>query len=752
MGVPLAVLGPATGPYDDPKAWALPILVGGTALAWLLAQLRAPAGSRPARACGTRVLGWIVAAYGAWWVLTTIVSIAPGQSLLGNFGRGLGLAAVGSAVLLFPLVRAECRTAPAVRILIDAALLGSAPVCALALGQALGWDPLPRAWDPAVATLTVRSTFGQHIFLGSYLVALIPLAVARIEWALGEWRDGALAPRRGGGRRLAELAAAAAWVAGAVALVGAAAWVPAAWWLLVPWGVAGGVAWSWRAGAGRPARADALDIALLATLLLAQLAVVVLAQARGAFLGMLVGLGVTDFAFLARRRARRTLAAASAALAGVALLIALLNVPGAPVGPLRSAPLLNRLSDIANVRVGTPSWFRVQVWRGVGDGWRRQLAGEELIPGAPRMRSAVGYGLETQLVTLDRLALPWLGVLRVRIEDWHAQYLVDRAHNIALEHLVTGGLVAVALWALLVAALAARGIAAIRAAATPGERAVRIGALGTVAAHVAESQVGIVTPMPLALFWIAAALLTGPPWTAAEPIGAPPAPRRRARWIAATATATAVVLVVAWLETAWLLASVAYADGTRHGMASQFGPAYERFARARQLAPWLALPSEALAYTALRMAAVEPDPPRRARLLAEAEAVLADERRRGGAGGTYWTLSAQVAFAQARGGDRSKLSASLDAFEQATRLRPADGQLLAQRAWALLESGDAARARALAEQAVGLGRGDRLWLAWAVLARSARALGDGASAEHAAARARRAAPAEAQPLIRELLS
>ena len=50
----------------------------------------------------------------------------------------------------------------------------------LPLPKAIGWDPLPESWDPAVARLTVRSTLGQHIFLGSYLVILIPLAVGRL--------------------------------------------------------------------------------------------------------------------------------------------------------------------------------------------------------------------------------------------------------------------------------------------------------------------------------------------------------------------------------------------------------------------------------------------------------------------------------------------------------------------------------------------------------------------------------------------
>ena len=30
--------------------------------------------------------------------------------------------------------------------------------------------------------------FGQHIFLGSYLALLVPLAAARLEWAWRGWR------------------------------------------------------------------------------------------------------------------------------------------------------------------------------------------------------------------------------------------------------------------------------------------------------------------------------------------------------------------------------------------------------------------------------------------------------------------------------------------------------------------------------------------------------------------------------------
>ena len=248
---------------------------------------------------------------------------------------------------------------------------------------------------------------------------------------------------------------------------------------------------------------------------------------------MVAGLSVTAFALLARRRAWKALASVAAVLVAVALFVALLNVPTSPLAALRATPLLSRLSYLADVRHGTPGWFRLQVWQGTLDGWRRQLEGEALIPGlSPHVRSLVGYGLETQLLTLDRLALPNLGVLRARGEGWTGQYLADRAHNIVLDHLLTSGLIGVGLWALVTGALLVNGVARARAATAPGEMAVRVGAIGALVAHLVEAQVGIVTPVPLALFWIAGALCTMPAWSVHDDRtgggGAPGAVDRRA--------------------------------------------------------------------------------------------------------------------------------------------------------------------------------------------------------------------------------
>jgi len=739
LGVPLAVLGNAMGPYDDPKAWALPILVALTGLAWLASRRQAIDPADDASDARARVLRWMLLACLAWSAITTLTSVAPAQSVVGTFGRGMGLLTVASATLLFVLVQSECRTPGALRRLVDVVLFGSVPVGLLALSQAARWDPLPRVWDPAVASMTVRSTFGSHIFLGSYLVMIIPLTAARLAWAWREWR-GAGSPRPALTRAVwLRGLVATAWIAGALVLVGLAFDSAILGWALVPWGIVGAAAWA--RGIDRAAQtADGVvTISLLAGLLAAHVLVVVLSRGRGAFIGMLVGLSATSFALLIRSRAWKTLTAAAIALVGIVAFLVLLNWPGSPVAALGQLRLLGRLSTIANFERGSPTAVRLDVWRGIADGWSRQLRGEELIAGlSPRIRSLIGYGLDSQLVVLEPLTLPFVGVYHASGEGWQAHYVFDRAHSVLLDHLVTEGLIGAALWVVFIGGVVVVGASRLRTGATGPEATIRIGALGAVLGHVTDGMVGIVTPMSLALFFLAAALSSRTSW---RPLSGPTLPRSdrsRRWWTTAMVSAALLVLVVAWVNTRWLLASVAYADGVRHGIAGRLGDAYRDFQRSISLTPWLPLPAEAAAYAGLRLAAGESDPARRLAILGAAETAVAEARRHAMGGAGSWTLTAQIAFAEARAGRQDRLAVSRDAFAAALRLRPGDATLLAQSGWIWLESGDAMRARLAAEQA--LARHPEEWLAWGVLARASRQLGNGLEAERAAAKAHALVP------------
>jgi Tfp pilus assembly protein PilF len=84
------------------------------------------------------------------------------------------------------------------------------------------------------------------------------------------------------------------------------------------------------------------------------------------------------------------------------------------------------------------------------------------------------------------------------------------------------------------------------------------------------------------------------------------------------------------------------------------------------------------------------------------------------------------------------------------RLRPDDPELLAQSAWAWLESGNAQEARRISEQALSRDRSQ--WLAWAVLARAAGDTGDRPTADDAIRKARDLTPAGARGVLEEMLS
>jgi hypothetical protein len=592
-----------------------------------------------------------------------------------------------------------------------------------------------------VRGLTIRSTFGTHVFLGSYLVVLIPLAAARLEWAWRARLPGGRWPAATRAQWLRSLAG-AAWASGAVALIGLAAHWGIAWWALAPWGIAGAALWVLHIDRGEPATDTALTTTLLAGLLVAQALVVVLSRGRGAFIAMLVGLSVTVLGFLVRHRAWKTVAVAVVGLIALVTFLVLLNRPGSPVAGLGQTQLLARLSQITNVNRGSPGWVRLQVWSGIADGWRRQLRGEPVFPGlSPRVRSLVGYGPETQLLVLEALTASSLGALPTTGQGWKARYVFDRAHNVTLDHLVTGGLVGAGLWIVLLGGIVVVGAVRMRTGVGAEDVTIRLGTLGAILAFAADGQVGVATPMPLALFWVCGALLTSAPRP--ESIAAssvvPAPPRLTGSWrVAGLAAATLAVVLVAAVDTRWLLASVAYAEGTRHAIAGRMADAHAEFRRSVALVPWLPLPAEGAASALLRLAGGEADPSRRLELLHEADALLVQARHYALGGPESWALTAQIAFAEARAGERGQIAASRSAYAAALALRPGDPRLLAQSAWASLEAGDMGQARETAERA--LAQDPSEWLAWAILARSSRALGDPAEAERAAGKARELAP------------
>jgi cytochrome c-type biogenesis protein CcmH/NrfG len=749
LAIPSSVLAGAMGPYDEPKVWALVVGVGLTGLACLTGRALGASPSptlRPDRAL--RAVRWTVGAYGAWLVLATGLSIATGQSLWGGFGRGFGLVAILAAFAVFLIVQAEIRTLDRLSSLIDVVLIGSLPVVLLALGQALGQDPLPPGWDPAAALLRVRSTFGHHIFLGSYLIALISLGVGRLMAARSQ-------PSRLSG---VHIAVATAWVLGTVGLLGSAHHGSLTWCLILAWGVAGGAAWSMAPAFSGASLPPNWRIALLGSLVIVQVVVLVLSAARGALVGLVVGLVVASGVALVFRRAARTLAIFGTGVLALALFVAALNLGLAPLDRLRSIRAFERLSAIGALREGTPEWVRVRLWRGIASGWVRWFAGNEDVPSsAPWPRTLVGYGPETQILVLDRFLPAELRSLRGGQRDWTASYTFDRAHNELLDHLVTTGAIGMLLWVGLVSSVVITGVMRLRSASGAVDAGARLGCLALVLGQFVEGLFGIASPVPRALFWMAAAILTLPfplPPTAVSVESrnrAPRAKREKLRWpaFALLGSLIAAVSVAVVGTTRALQGSMAYAAGNSRWIAGDLATARREFVRASGLAPWLPFPAEAAADVSLRLMAAESNRPPRVDWLTEAQEALDRARRHVPSRGHLWLASAQVELARASAGQPERLDAAFRDFQEADRLSPANPDILARWALAMVQTGDPRGGLRLAERALEIDRGS--WLAWSVFARSCGQLGDSARAQFGAGEARRLAPPAARPLVERLL-
>src|SRR5262249_2393459 len=306
----------------------------------------------------------------------------------------------------------------------------------------------------------VRSTLGQHIFLGSYLVMVIPLAAARLwqmrrSWSARDGRGESVTVRRA-------LVVAGAWLVGTIAIAWLAMRWPAWWWALAPWGVIGALAWSRMAKS--VTRPGSLGMAIaLGGLLVAQVLVLLVSGARGPLLGLLAALGVTGFIVLARRGRRHAMAVAATAVTIAVAGVVLLALSKSPPASLENVPTLRRLSDLGRVSPGSTTWFRLQVWKALAVGWGEQLAGHDVVPDtSPLVRSIIGYGPDTQLITFDRLVLPSFGANPASGQGWQAQYLVDRAHNVILDHVATAGLIGGGLWLAIAVSIVVIAVSRVR--------------------------------------------------------------------------------------------------------------------------------------------------------------------------------------------------------------------------------------------------------------------------------------------------
>lgn len=456
--------------FDADKVALLKVLVVVLATAWAVVALTGvrtqtgaggtpdpvtPAADRRRRLV---LLAGPIAAVLATTVVSTALSVSPERSWQGSYFRQQGVVSLLAYLAVAAAAFAFLRSAAQWRRARLAILLGSIPVCTYALAQRLGLDPLA-AGPERVRT---ASTFGNPVFLGAYLalvlfVTLEALTSSTESDAGGDRRSGILVRRR-------------------LAL--------------------GGV-------------------------LALQVLALVLSQSRGPVLGVLAGLAVLALAGSLRRRqeaggwwARWSWSVVlGGMLAGGGLLI-VLAIPGSPLAGMRDLPTVGRLATALDP-ASRSSRVRVMAWQGVVDlvTTAPPLGGPD---GAPDLlggaRLWVGYGPDTFDLAFNRVFPERLGTLEQR----HS--VPDRAHNELFDTLVHTGLLGLAAWVALLAALLAAGtVWTMTGGLAPGSLGLGLGAIaaggvaGTAVALLARRAdlVGVLASAGLVTGVAAAVLVVG---------------------------------------------------------------------------------------------------------------------------------------------------------------------------------------------------------------------------------------------------
>ena len=160
--------------------------------AWLLRELEFPGApaTLPRRwweGFRANPLGVPVAVLALSYLISTIFSIQPLVSLFGSYQRLQGTLNNLLYFALFFLIATGLRTWSRLDRLVTTFILVSVPVSLYGWVQHFGLDPLP--WGGDVQS-RVAGSAGNPIFLGAYLILVIPFILARLITAIRRWHEG----------------------------------------------------------------------------------------------------------------------------------------------------------------------------------------------------------------------------------------------------------------------------------------------------------------------------------------------------------------------------------------------------------------------------------------------------------------------------------------------------------------------------------------------------------------------------------
>ena len=352
------------------------------------------------------------------YLLATATSVVPRISLWGSYQRLQGTYTTFSYVVVFLLMLENLRRQEQLRRLWTAIVLTSLPISLYGLLQHYQLDPLPWGGD---VTFRVASNMGNAIFIGSYLIMVIPLTLARtIQIQSSILKDYGLKAKIGFG--------------------------------LFFWSILLLQMWSWAAlGFERGLATGLLVIMMLALIaaylrrpiarfvllggygliLSTQTICLVFSQSRGPLLGMIAALLFFCLLYAFCRRWRTTIVVFTGSAFVLLLLLVLINLPNTPLAAIRDIPYVGRLGKVFEIEGGTGK-VRVLIWEGA----------VEMLKANP-LRTLIGYGPESMYVAYNPFYPPDLAHYEARNAS------PDRSHNETFDALITTGVLGLALYMLI---------------------------------------------------------------------------------------------------------------------------------------------------------------------------------------------------------------------------------------------------------------------------------------------------------------
>jgi hypothetical protein len=170
--------------FESDKTYVLKFLVIISATAWLIKRIstspatanRNEMGEHPARFFEFPMVIPVLA-LAALYTLSSIFSILPAESWGGSYNRSQGTIVTYCYTALFFIILSELRTSVQWKRLQYAFILTSIPVSAYTILQFLGGDPIP--WTDFYHNRS-SGNMGNPIFLGAYLIMVVPLTFSRL--------------------------------------------------------------------------------------------------------------------------------------------------------------------------------------------------------------------------------------------------------------------------------------------------------------------------------------------------------------------------------------------------------------------------------------------------------------------------------------------------------------------------------------------------------------------------------------------